>query len=71
MYATYVFLIRMQSYFLGKKRAVQAHKAGKKAAAFCTSWSPPDFSSLQVLWYLSDLVYLVLKYKCTMSISIK
>lgn len=72
MYATYVLLIRTQPYlYFLAKRAVQAHETGREAAAFSTWWSLLDCSTLQVLWYLFDLVYLVLKYKYTMSISIK
>lgn len=40
MYATYILLIRTQSYsYFLAKGAVQAHETGREAAAFNTWWS--------------------------------
>lgn len=68
MGATYVLLIRTQSHFTAK-RAARARQAERRRLERLPE--PPRLLPAAGRWSLSDLVYLVLKYKYTVSISIK
>lgn len=68
MGATYVLLIRTQSHFIAKQ-AAQAQRTESRCLEHLPE--PPRLLPTAGRWYLSDLVYLVLKYKYTVSISIK